>query len=82
MILTNDEQSGNEVFPYPHMLPAADVKFIDGQTIYAYIDATRKPTANITPVKTVLGIKPAPSMAAFSSRGPSFIDPEILKVSD
>ncbi|GKV37407.1 hypothetical protein SLEP1_g45440 [Rubroshorea leprosula] len=79
MILTNDKESGNEAFPFAHMLPAADVNFIDGQTIYAYINATRKPTANITPVKTVLGIKPAPSMAAFSSRGPSFIDPEILK---
>ncbi|GLT36770.1 hypothetical protein SLA2020_111270 [Shorea laevis] len=61
------------------MLPAADVYFIDGQTIVAYINSTRKPIATITPVKTILGTKPSPSIATFSSRGPNFIDPGILK---
>jgi len=36
--------------------------------------------AYITGVKTQLGIKPTPSMASFSSRGPSFLEPSILKV--
>jgi len=31
-------------------------------------------------VKTQLGIKPTPSMASFSSRGPSSLEPSILKV--
>ncbi|GLT36768.1 hypothetical protein SLA2020_111250 [Shorea laevis] len=79
MILANDEQGGNEVFPEAHILPAADVGFADGQTIYAYINSNGKPIAKITPVKTVLGTKSAPKMAAFSSRGPNPIDPEILK---
>ncbi|GKV37411.1 hypothetical protein SLEP1_g45444 [Rubroshorea leprosula] len=79
LILANDKQSGNEVFAEAHVLPAADVNFIDGQIIYAYINSTGKPTASITPVKTILGTKPAPSVATFSSRGPNIIDPEILK---
>ncbi|KAK8506471.1 hypothetical protein V6N12_034200 [Hibiscus sabdariffa] len=34
----------------------------------------------ITPVETKLGLKPSPSMAAFSSRGPNMVEPSILKV--
>lgn len=40
----------------------------------------RNPMAYITAVKTVLGTKPSPHMAAFSSRGPNSIQAEILKV--
>lgn len=34
----------------------------------------------ITPVITHLGVKPAPLMAAFSSKGPNRVTPGILKV--
>jgi len=40
----------------------------------------RNPTGFITKPATVLGTKPAPFMAAFSSQGPNTITPEILKV--
>lgn len=40
----------------------------------------RSPKAYITRATTVLGTKPAPFMAAFSSKGPSTMAPEILKV--
>lgn len=40
---------------------------------------SRNPSAYITPVKTVVGVKAAPRMAAFSSRGPNHIEPAILK---
>jgi len=36
--------------------------------------------AYISRAKTELGTKPAPVMAAFSSRGPNLLDPAILKV--
>jgi hypothetical protein len=42
----------------------------------------RNPTGFITKPATVLGTKPAPFMAAFSSQGPNTITPEILKVLD
>ena len=38
------------------------------------------PTGFITKPATVVGTKPAPFMAAFSSQGPNIITPEILKV--
>jgi hypothetical protein len=42
--------------------------------------ATRTPTGFITKPATILGTKPAPFMAAFSSQGPNTVTPEILKV--
>ncbi|KAL1155565.1 hypothetical protein V6Z11_A08G033500 [Gossypium hirsutum] len=81
MILVNDRKSGNEVIADPHLLPATHINFTDGNTLFAYINSTRNPTAYITPVETKFGLKPAPVMAAFSSRGPSLIEPSILKVS-
>lgn len=39
----------------------------------------RNPEAFITPPKSIVNIKPAPSMAGFSSRGPNTLTPEILK---
>ncbi|TYH04783.1 hypothetical protein ES288_A08G033600v1 [Gossypium darwinii] len=80
MILVNDRKSGNEVIADPHLLPATHINFTDGNTLFAYINSTRNPTAYITPVETKFGLKPAPVMAAFSSRGPSLIEPSILKV--
>ncbi|MCI47299.1 subtilisin-like protease-like, partial [Trifolium medium] len=35
--------------------------------------------ASISRVETQLGVKPAPVMASFSSRGPNLLDPSILK---
>lgn len=40
----------------------------------------RSAVAYITKATTQLGTKPAPFMAAFSSKGPNTITPEILKV--
>ncbi|XVF03571.1 hypothetical protein REPUB_Repub05bG0004900 [Reevesia pubescens] len=79
MILANDEKSGNEVIADPHLLPATHINFTDGATLFAYISSTKNPTAYITQVKTELNTKPAPFMASFSSRGPSLIEPSILK---
>ncbi|GMI74108.1 hypothetical protein like AT5G59810 [Hibiscus trionum] len=79
MILANDEASGNELIADPHFLPATQINFTDGRTVFAYINSSKKPMGYITPVVTKLGLKPAPSMAAFSSRGPNIIEPSILK---
>ncbi|BBH08137.1 hypothetical protein Prudu_020251 [Prunus dulcis] len=38
-----------------------------------------KPMSRIFPAKTVLGLKPAPRVTAFSSKGPNSLTPEILK---
>ncbi|XP_050246017.1 subtilisin-like protease SBT5.4 [Quercus robur] len=79
MILANSDIDGNDLSADPHVLPASHIKYTDGQIIFAYLNGTKNPTASVTDVKTVLGVKPAPFMAAFSSRGPSKIEPTILK---
>lgn len=40
------------------------------------------PTSKILSAKTVIGSQAAPKVAAFSSKGPNVLTPEILKVSD
>ncbi|KOM32690.1 hypothetical protein LR48_Vigan01g224600, partial [Vigna angularis] len=79
LLLLNERNAGNEVLPQPYLLPAANVGFEDGNYIYNYIRSTKSPTAYISRVITELGVKPAPNVALFSSRGPNHIDPAILK---
>ncbi|QCD81167.1 Peptidase S8 [Vigna unguiculata] len=79
MILVNDEGNGDNIISDPHVLPATHVGFETGKYIYSYINRTKFPVAYISRAKTELGTKPAPVMAAFSSRGPNLLDPAILK---
>ncbi|KAL3616965.1 hypothetical protein CASFOL_039359 [Castilleja foliolosa] len=78
-ILGNSEDNGNELSVDAHVLPATAVNYDNALKIYNYIKSTKEPTAYIVPAKTVLDTKPAPYMAAFSSRGPNTISPNILK---
>ncbi|XP_019163543.1 PREDICTED: subtilisin-like protease SBT5.6 [Ipomoea nil] len=48
-------------------------------SILKYINGDSNPTATLLPGETVLGTKPAPVMAPFTSVGPSIIEPNILK---
>ncbi|XP_019158643.1 PREDICTED: subtilisin-like protease SBT5.3 isoform X2 [Ipomoea nil] len=79
MILANDEDSGNEIIADAHFLPATHVTYSAGVAIFDYIKKTKNPVAHITHPNTVLGVKPAPVIAAFSSVGPNTLNPEILK---
>lgn len=55
---------------------------MDGKRLTLVMDMYfyRLPTGYITPPTTKIGTKPAPVMAAFSSKGPNTISPDILKV--
>ncbi|WCJ32551.1 Subtilase family protein [Euphorbia peplus] len=79
MILANDAKSGHEILADTHLLPASHINFQDGVSVLDYFRSTRIPMAYMTRVKTELETKPAPSMAAFSSRGPNLVEPAILK---
>lgn len=63
----------------PFMIPGAIVNNKVGAKILAYINTTRFPTAYILPAETVLGLRPAPQISAFSSKGPNTLTPDILK---
>ncbi|KAK9284179.1 hypothetical protein L1049_023347 [Liquidambar formosana] len=79
MILANDQLTANEIIADAHVLPASHINFTNGATLFAYINSTSSPMAYITRPMTQLSTKPAPFMAAFSSKGPNTITPEILK---
>nr|GMC55496.1 subtilisin-like protease SBT5.4 [Ipomoea batatas] len=79
MILCNDEASANEIIADAHVLPATQITYNDGLKLYKYLENSTEPQGYITPPKAVLQTKPAPVMAAFSSRGPNKVTPEILK---
>ncbi|XBH58838.1 hypothetical protein VPH35_080208 [Triticum aestivum] len=79
MILMNKPEEGYTTFANAHVLPASHVSNAAGSKITAYFKSTPNPTASITFKGTVLGISPAPTVAFFSSRGPSKASPGILK---
>ncbi|KAF3616159.1 Subtilisin-like protease SBT1.7 [Capsicum annuum] len=62
-----------------HVLPALYITNKDGMETLHYMNTTSKPIAVITFQGTIIGDKNAPIVAAFSSRGPSFSSPGILK---
>ncbi|XP_004512298.1 subtilisin-like serine-protease S isoform X2 [Cicer arietinum] len=63
----------------PFVIPSAIVRRKTGQQILSYINSTSMPTSRISGAKTVVGVQPAPRAAAFSSKGPNALTPEILK---
>ncbi|CAH2069391.1 unnamed protein product [Thlaspi arvense] len=79
MILCNDKASGNELISDPHVLPASQIDYKDGEAVFSYLNSTKDPKGYIKAPTSTLNTKPAPFMASFSSRGPNTITPGILK---
>ncbi|KAL5231478.1 hypothetical protein ABZP36_030254 [Zizania latifolia] len=79
MILANDEMDGDDIVADPHVLPATMITYKEAVTLFKYMDSSKNPVANISPSKTEVGVKNSPSVAAFSSRGPSGTLPYVLK---
>ncbi|XP_059664070.1 subtilisin-like protease [Cornus florida] len=79
MIVMNDQMIGYSTFPAKFVLPATYVSYDAGMKIKAYINSSANPTATILFKGTVIGVKSAPMVVYFSSRGPSLASPGILK---
>lgn len=79
MILANTEYYGEELVADAHLLPSAALGQKAGDEIKNYIFSNPSPTATIASGGTELNVQPSPVVAAFSSRGPSPLNPEILK---
>ncbi|XP_057753524.1 subtilisin-like protease Glyma18g48580 [Arachis stenosperma] len=80
VVMENDAQSGNTVLAEPHVLSTTNVpKNNQDKNVHDYYNSTTSPTINMSAARTLLGTKPAPVMASFSSRGPNPIQPSILK---
>ncbi|KAB5557710.1 hypothetical protein DKX38_008619 [Salix brachista] len=59
--------------------PMTSISSRDAVEIFAYLNSTKNPVATILPTTVVSQYKPAPTVAYFSSRGPSSISRNILK---
>ncbi|PKU59912.1 subtilisin-like protease SBT1.4 [Dendrobium catenatum] len=80
MIVANTEENGEDLTADPHLIPATMVGASAGNKIRAYIRSDSSPTATIVFHGTFIGgDPPAPKVASFSSRGPNYRTPEILK---
>ncbi|KAH7429154.1 hypothetical protein KP509_09G033200 [Ceratopteris richardii] len=79
MILANGFENGEELVADSHLLPAILVGYSEGNAIRDYITKTPSPMGSLRFDGTANGVKPAPVIAAFSSRGPNAMTPEILK---
>lgn len=79
LISFDDKPSGKEALGMPAVIPAVELTTSDGIALLRYMNSTKSPVAYIEPANTELNVKPAPTLALFSSRGPNSIVPEILK---
>ncbi|VFQ95117.1 unnamed protein product [Cuscuta campestris] len=82
MVLANTAIDGEQVLADAHLLRALAVGNKAGNLIREYINNNNSktaPTAAITFQGTVVGVKPAPVVGSFSSRGPNSVTPQILK---
>ncbi|URE16241.1 Peptidase inhibitor I9 [Musa troglodytarum] len=80
MISITGEEQGQVIMVNSFTLPALTVGFIDGKKILSYITSAANPVAELAfGHETIIGENRAPIVAGFSSRGPSYIQPEILK---
>ncbi|KAJ0968808.1 hypothetical protein J5N97_021685 [Dioscorea zingiberensis] len=79
MILMSEENDGYTTHADVHVLPASNVNYADTSKILAYFNSSTNATATIMFKGTVIGKSTAPTVASFSSRGPNFLIPGVLK---
>ncbi|CAL0320257.1 unnamed protein product [Lupinus luteus] len=79
MVLANTKENGEESIADKHVLPTVAVGKIAGDKIRKYAGSDPNPTVVLSFGGTVLDVKPTPVVAAFSSRGPNTVTPQILK---
>ncbi|CAD5180329.1 subtilisin-like protease SBT1.7 [Musa acuminata AAA Group] len=79
MILANTAANGEELVADAHLLPATAVGEKAGDAIKSYLFSDPNPKATVAFGGTKVGVMPSPVVAAFSSRGPNAVTPDILK---
>ncbi|XLT92184.1 hypothetical protein HN873_013859 [Arachis hypogaea] len=87
IIVRNQKKQGNTVLAEPQVFSGVNTESGEegGSPDARHVITATGPvtpttsTIRLSPAKTVFGRKPAPVMAAFSSRGPNEIQPSILK---
>ncbi|KAJ9680816.1 hypothetical protein PVL29_019969 [Vitis rotundifolia] len=77
MLLLNTDRQGEELIADPHILPATSLGASAANSIRKYLTSGNA-TASIFFKGTAYG-NPAPAVAAFSSRGPAFVEAYVIK---
>ncbi|KAM7275556.1 hypothetical protein ACFE04_017422 [Oxalis oulophora] len=78
MLLVNSKNGGEELFADAYVLPASALGAKAGEEIGKYLNSSHTPTAQIIFKGTTFD-NLAPVMAAFSSRGPNPVGPDVIK---
>lgn len=79
MVLANTAQSGEEIVADSHLLPAVAVGAKSGDAIRRYVESNDDAEVALSFGGTAVDVHPAPVVAAFSSRGPNRVVPQLLK---
>ncbi|KAK1325083.1 Subtilisin-like protease SDD1 [Acorus calamus] len=80
MIIMNAEGDAYTIMADAHVLPASHISYADGLKLKAYVNSTSNATVAIIFKGTIVGNSTrAPTVASFSSRGPSQRSGDILK---
>ncbi|KAK8945304.1 Subtilisin-like protease [Platanthera guangdongensis] len=79
IIVVNQVWDGDTLWSYSFAIPGIHVTNKDALKIIDYFTVEKNPTASITFKGTEFGVRPSPSIATFSSRGPSLYNGGILK---
>nr|KYP39984.1 Subtilisin-like protease [Cajanus cajan] len=77
VLVANDKDSGHLILPQDNIIHS--VSITGTKTLYIKTYLCREMFAYVGDAKTYIGVKPAPIIAGFSSRGPSAVQPLILK---
>ncbi|KAG8375738.1 hypothetical protein BUALT_Bualt10G0131600 [Buddleja alternifolia] len=62
-----------------YLIPATVVLTNETMSIFNYTQTAQTPLVTLIPPRTLIGTRPAPFIAPFTSRAPNFIEPNILK---
>ncbi|XP_052179516.1 subtilisin-like protease SBT1.5 [Diospyros lotus] len=79
VIVENLAANGEGLIADAHILPGLAVTASAGNKVRAYISSSKNPRATMVFGGTRVGVKPAPIVASFSSRGPSSESLYVLK---
>ncbi|KAG0480884.1 hypothetical protein HPP92_011742 [Vanilla planifolia] len=79
IVMMNQPSEANTINADPYTIPAVHISFDDALKVLNYFETHKNPTGTISFRGTEYGIRPSPTVASFSSRGPSLLNGGILK---
>ncbi|XP_059439865.1 subtilisin-like protease SBT1.5 [Corylus avellana] len=80
VVVANVDGLGEGLLADPYLSPGLEITESARRTVLKYISSSKNPRASLRfSGTTQVGVRPAPTIACFSSRGPNVISPHVLK---